>query len=152
MRHSGEFSPPFSNGTVVPATLPVENRGSREIQSRFVTTLPSRRDLCGESDTRKRGGKGCPDPCPPLPSPVPHQRPKGAGRSHHQHPSRAARHRTGREGDTRGAASLRLFTADARNPCRPTSDGAFRGSPQPQRRGLRPLRERPCGCQNHVHL
>ena len=37
--------------------------------------LPAR-DHCGESDP-KRGGKGCPDPCPPLPSPVAHQRPKG---------------------------------------------------------------------------
>ncbi len=69
---------------------------------------PSRRDHCGESDPGK-GGKGCPDPCPPLPSPVPHQRPKGGGRSHHQHPSRAARRDAGREGDPRGAASLRLF-------------------------------------------
>ena len=43
-------------------------------------------DHCGESDLPARGGKGCPDPCPPLPRPVPHQRPKGGGRSHHQHP------------------------------------------------------------------
>ena len=44
---------------------------------------PSRRDHCGGSDPPRGGGKWCPDPCPPLPSPVPHQRPKRGGRSLH---------------------------------------------------------------------
>ena len=38
-------------------------------------------DHFGESDLPARGGKGCPDPCPPLPSPVAHQRRKGGSLS-----------------------------------------------------------------------
>ena len=83
---------------------------------------------------------------PPL---VPHQRAK-KGRSLHQHPSRAARRRAGRGGDTRGAASHRFFAADAENACRSASNAAFRESPEPQRNGLRPLREKRCGCRKHV--
>ena len=75
-----------------------------------------------------------------------HQRLKRGGRAHHQHPSRAARRLAGREGNRRGAASLRLVATDAGNPCCPASDAAFRVCPGPQRRGLRPLRERRCGC------
>ena len=44
-------------------------------------------------------------------------------------------------GNARGAASLRFVASDAGNRCCPASDGAFRESLQPQRRGLRPLRE-----------
>ncbi len=32
----------------------------------------------------------------------------------------------------------------------PITPGAFRGSSRPQRRGLRPLRERRCGCRSHA--
>ena len=63
-----------------------------------------------------------------YPSPVPHQRSKRGGRSLHQHLSRAVRRRAGREGDTRGAASHRLFVADAENACPSASDAAFRES------------------------
>ena len=78
--------------------------------------------------------------------------PKNRGRSHHQQPSRAARRCAKRGGDTRGAASLPLSAADAGNPCCPTSGAAFQGSPLPQRRGLRPLRERRCGKQDRRHV
>ena len=56
----------------------------------------------------------------------------------------------GGRGDTRGAASLRFVAWDAENPCYPSSHAAFRKSPEPQRRGVRPLRERRCGGQKHV--
>ncbi len=102
--------------------------------------------------TSPQGGKGCPEACPPLPSPVAHQRPKRGGRSHHQHPSRTARRCAVRGGDTRGAALLRFFAADAGNPSYPASDAAFRESPTPHRRGLRPLRKRRCADQDHVPL
>ena len=46
--------------------------------------------------------------------------------------------RAGRGGYTRGAASLRLVALGAENPCYPTSHGAFRESPQPQRLGALP--------------
>ena len=52
-------------------------------------------------------------------------------------------------GDARGAASLRLVASDTGNPCCPVSDAVFGESHQPRRRGLRPLRERRCGCGNH---
>ena len=71
---------------------------------------------------------------------------KKGGGSHHQHPSRAARRRAGRGGDTRGGASLRMVATDAGNPCCTASDAAFRVCPGPQRKGLRPLREKRCGC------
>ena len=48
-------------------------------------------DPCGEV-------KGCPNPCHPLTSPVPHQRPKKGGRSLHHLPSRAARRWVARGG------------------------------------------------------
>ena len=114
-------------------------------------SLPAR-DHCGESDLPKRGGKG-PTPLPtPFPAPVAHQRRKRGGRSLHQHPSRTARRYAGREGDTRGAASLRFFARDAGNPCCPASGAAFREYPKPQRRGLRPLRERRCASQDLRHV
>ena len=53
----------------------------------------------------------------------------------HGAPPRRAR------GNARGAASLRFVASDAGNRCCPASDGAFRESLQPQRGGLRPLRE-----------
>ena len=55
-------------------------------------------------------------------------------------------------GNARGAASLRFVASDAGNQCCPASDGAFRESLQPQWRGLRPLREKRCGCHHHVTL
>ena len=75
-----------------------------------------------------------------------HQRSKRGGRSLHHHPSRAARRRAGRGGDTRGAASLRFVAADAENACCSASGAPFRGSTQTQRREFRPLREKRCGC------
>ena len=111
-----------------------------------------RRDHCGGSDLPARGGKGWPQALPPLPSPAPHQRRKRGGRSLHQHPSRAARCCVGRVGDTRGAASLRFSAADAGNPCCPASDAAFRGTPTPQRRGARPLREKRRAYQDRRHV
>ena len=51
------------------------------------------------------------------------------------------------EGDTRGAASLRGLAWDAENPCYPASHAMFGKSPGPQRGGLRPLREKRCGCR-----
>ena len=100
----------------------------------------------------RKGGEECRFPCHPFPSPVPHQRAKQGGRSHHQHPSRKARRCAVRRGDTRGAASLRFSASNAGNPCCPASGAAFRGSPTPQRRGSRPLREKRCGSHNHVTL
>ena len=113
--------------------------------------LPAR-DPCGESDLPAREGKGLPPWPPPLPSPVAHQRPKGWGRSHHQHPSLAARRYAGREGDTRATTALRFSATDAENACRSVSSAAFRESLQPQRRGLCPLRERRCAYQDRRHV
>ena len=124
----------------------IQARLSRTPGSRFSAFRPSRRDLCGESDLPAPGGSRWATHRATCSPPVAHQRQKRGGRSHHQHPSRAARRYAGRGGDTRGAASLRLFAADAGNPCCPASDAAFRGSTAPQRRGLRPLRERRCVC------
>ena len=104
--------------------------------------LPAR-DHCGESDPQKRGGNGefwrAPSPRPggaPAPkigslSPLP--------------PPPGAAHRA-----RRGHASRRPATvgaADAGNPCQPASNAGFRAQPGPQRRGLRPLREKRCGGQ-----
>ena len=88
---------------------------------------PSRRDLCGESDPQ--GGKGCPDPCPPLPSSVPHQRPKGGVALTTSIPPvrRAVAPCDGE--DPRGAASLRFPASDAGNPCCHASSAPFRESP-----------------------
>ncbi len=63
---------------------------------------------------------------PTSPCPVPHQRSIRGAHSLHQHPSRAAGRRSGREGDTRGAASHSLLQADAEKACRSASDVAFR--------------------------
>ena len=73
----------------------------------------------------------------PFALPVAHKRQKW-GRSHHQHPSRAARRRAGRERNTRGIASLPFVAADAGNPCQPASNKAFQARPRPQRRGCPP--------------
>ena len=99
-----------------------------------------------------REGQRVAEGLPPLTSPAPRQRRKRGGRSLHQHPSRAARRCAGREGDTRGTASLRFVARDGGNPCYPASLAEFRESPKPQRRGLRPLRERRCGCRDRRHL
>ena len=45
-------------------------------------------------------------------------------------------------GDGQGTASFRFVASDAGNPCCHASDAVFRGSPKPQRPGLRPLREK----------
>ena len=103
--------------------------------------MNSARDLCGESDPRKGGGKRVRTPVHLCPPPWRTSAEK-EGRSHHQHPARAARRLAVRGGDTRGAASLRFSVADAENPSCPASNAEFRGSPTPQWRGLRPLREK----------
>ena len=79
-----------------------------------------------------------------LPAPVAHQRQKSGSLSPLPPPPGAA-HRA-----RRGHASRRPATvgaADAGNPCQPASNAGFRAQPGPQRRGLRPLREKRCGGQ-----
>ena len=102
--------------------------------------------------TPKKGRQRVSRPLSPFALPRAAPAAKTWGRSHHQHPSRPARRCAGREGDPRGAASLRFPATDARNPCCPASDAPFRGSLQPQWRGLGPLREKRCGWHNHVTL
>ena len=64
------------------------------------------------------------------------------GRSHHQHPSRAARRYAGREGDTRGVASLRFVrNGRGKSVLSRVLMRRFVKSLSPQRRGLRPLRK-----------
>ena len=79
-----------------------------------------------------------------------HQHKKRGGRSLHQHPSRAARRRAGRGGDTRGAAPLGFAAEDSGILCQLTSNADFQVKPTPQRGGLRPLREQRCGCQTRA--
>ena len=61
-----------------------------------------------ERATRKGGGKGCPDPCPPLAFPVAHQRRKSRGRSLHRLPlpCGATTRRARGETRTRGRTAL----------------------------------------------
>ena len=109
--------------------------GARRLSGRWIRRAPSgapwlsRQGSLWRERPPPREGKGVVLPVTLYPSPVPHQRSKRGGRSLHQHPSRAARRRAGREGDTRGAASLRLFAADAENACPSASDAAFRENP-----------------------
>ena len=112
---------------------------------------PSRRDHCGGSDPPRGGGKWCPDPCPPLPSPVPHQRPKRGGRSLHFLPLPCGAADAPCKAGTRGAgAALRFTVEDSGNPCQPTSNADFQAQPGPQRRGLCPLIVQICSCQNRA--
>ncbi len=112
-----------------------------------VFSLPAR-DHCGGSDPEKgRLTVNCEVKRLTLPDAALAVRKQG--RSLHLLPSRAARRRDGREGDARGVASLHLVASDTENPCCPVSDAVIGESPRPRRRGLRPLRERRCGCGNH---
>ncbi len=98
---------------------------------------------CGESDLRA-GGKGCPDPFPPLPSSVARQRRK-KGRSHHQHPSRAARRRAVRGGDSGAGAAPR----SAGEPAYPSRVEGRRAGLR-SRESLLPAAFATCRCLNLV--
>ena len=102
--------------------------------------------------TPKRGRQRVSGPLSPfaLPRAAPAAQ-KGGSLSPPAPLSRGAPLRQAR-GDARGAASLRFVAADAGNPCRSASGAAFRESPRPQRRGLRPLRKGRCAYQDHVTL
>jgi len=63
--------------------------------------------------------------------------------------SRKTRPRTAAKGST-VFTSLPPAALGAGNPCNPVSNGAFAQSPKPQRRGLRPLREKRRGCCKHA--
>ena len=106
---------------------------------------PSRRDPGGESDLPARGAKGRHFGRHLCPSPWRTSGQKGGVALTTSTPLVRRAVALGEGGDTRGAASLRLSAADAGNPCRSASCAAFPGSSLPQRRGLRPLRERRCG-------
>jgi hypothetical protein len=145
-RSSPQLDRTVTNGASIRESLRIDSARMDQLLSRL-DGLPAR-DHCGESDLPVKGGKGVPSGfppgLPPVPAPVAHQRPKGWGRSHHQHPSRAARRCAGRRAGARGAAPLRLSAPEAGNPCCPASGAMFRESLKPQRGGLRPLRKRHC--------
>ena len=113
--------------------------------------LPAR-DHCGESDPRRGEGKGVVFPVTLYPSPWrTSAENQGVALTTSTPPVRRAVTPGGR--GTREAQPRFAFPQRTRgNPCCPASDAAFQGSPQPQRRGLRPLREKRCGCHNHVTL
>ena len=52
--------------------------------------------------------------------------------------------------DTQCRRRTGLSPEDSGNPCQPASNAGFRAQPGPQRRGVRPLREKPFGGQKRA--
>ena len=137
--------------------FPLRDRRSRRLWGNRIGRLirpdlggarwPSRQGSLWRERPRKGGGKGWPDPCHPLPSPVAHQRQKTRGRSLHFLPLLCGATTCRARGRTRDAGAPRGFTPEETgNPCQPASNADSRAQPGPQRRGLRPLRVERWGC------
>ena len=120
------------------------------LSASWPTRRPSRRDHCGGSDPPRRGGvSGGPKGGPLTP---PRCRTSGQKGGVAPSTSTPLVRRTGRGGNTQGAAPLRIVARDTGNPRQPLSNGAFQAKPRPQRRGVRPQRGERCGCQKMRHL
>ena len=103
---------------------------------------------------RERPPKGeclsCATVCAGERSPVPHQRQQTGGRSLHFLPSRAARHRAGRGGDTRGRRLASLCRRGCGESMLTLIRHGFPGKDSTTAARARPLREKRCGCQKRA--
>ena len=107
------------------------SEGNLALASRIsqLVRLPSRRDLCGESDPRRGEGKGGQRPVHlSLLSCRTSGKNMGVALTTFSPPVRRSV-APGEGGDAQGPASLRVPATDAGNPCCPASGAAFRGSP-----------------------
>ena len=84
------------------------------------------------------------------PSHTPYERLKKGGRSLHQHPLWCGACNAPDTGGHARRSLAKLYRSGRGKSVNPASNAEFRGSPQPQRGGLCPLRVERWGCQHHA--